>query len=177
MERALVELGRVVGPHGVRGIVRLRFFGDGPDNLLRAERLWLAAEGDEQEPREIEIVSAGSGRPGEVRLGIRGVEDRDAAQALRGRRVLGEAEALEPLPEGEHYWYELIGCEVMADGRRVGRVREIWETGAHDVLVVEGDHGTCLVPTARQLIQEIDVESGRIVIEAPPGLLDDALGT
>jgi 16S rRNA processing protein RimM len=52
-------------------------------------------------------------------------------------------------------------------------VREIWETGAHDVLVVEGEGGRrCLVPTARDLMREVDVEAGRIVVEELPGLFD-----
>lgn len=61
------------------------------------------------------------------------------------------------------------------DGEEVGTVRELWETGAHDVLVVEGDDGRDrLVPTARALLREIDPAAGRIVVEDVPGLLDPA---
>ena len=60
-----------------------------------------------------------------------------------------------------------------AGGRTIGTVKEIWETGAHDVLVVEGEDGrSCLVPTARALMKEVDVEAGRIVVEDLPGLFD-----
>ena len=90
--------------------------------------------------------------------------------------MFGRAEDLPALPEGEHYWYELVGCDLETEGgRRVGRIREIWETGAHDVLVVERDDGaTCLVPTARELLREIDVEARRVVVEERPGLFDPA---
>ena len=115
-----------------------------------------------------------AGRRGEVRLALRGITDRDAAEALKGRLVAGDPEHLPPLPEGEFYWYELIGCRVLAaGGRSIGTVKKIWETGAHDVLVVEREDGrSCLVPTARALMKEVDIEAGRIVVEDLPGLFD-----
>ncbi len=167
-----VELGRIVGAHGLRGELRVRWLGDGPENLLAARRVAVAAPGDAG-PRDHEVKRTGTGRAGEVRLLLEGVESREAAEALRGGIVRG---ATAPLPEGEHYWYELVDCAVETDaGRLVGRVREIWETGAHDVLVVERTDGaTCLVPTARELLREIDVEAGRVVVEDRPGLFDAA---
>jgi 16S rRNA processing protein RimM len=161
----------------VRGQVRVRYFGDGPENILGAPRLTLAEpEGGIENPavEEFEVEGGAAGRPREVRLTLRGITDRDAAESLKGRLVAGEPEHLSPLPEGEFYWYELIGCRVRASsGWNVGIVREIWETGGHDVLVVEGENGrSCLVPTARALMKEVDVEAGRIVVEDLPGLFD-----
>ena len=170
-------LGRVLGAHGVRGQIRVRYFGDGPENILGAPRLTLAepergAESGAAE--EFEVEGGSAGRPGEVRLALRGITNRDAAEGLKGRLVEGDPEHLTPLPEGEFYWHELIGCRVLATGgRTIGTVKEIWETGAHDVLVVEREDGRhCLVPTARALMKEVDVEAGRIVVEDLPGLFD-----
>jgi 16S rRNA processing protein RimM len=170
-------LGRVLGAHGLRGQVRVRYFGDGPENILGAPRLALAKpqRGIENSvAEEFEVEGGAAGRPGEVRLALRGIADRDAAERLKGRLVMADPEHLSPLPEGEFYWYELIGCRVQAAGGRIiGTVKEIWETGAHDVLVVEGkDGGTCLVPTARAVMKEVDVKAGCIVVEDLPGLFD-----
>jgi 16S rRNA processing protein RimM len=123
---------------------------------------------------EFEVEGGAAGRPGEVRLALRGITDRDAAEGLKGRLITSDPEHLPPLPEGEFYWYELIGCRVQAaGGRSIGTVKEIWETGAHDVLVVEREDGrSCLVPTARALMKEVDIEAGRIVVEDLPGLFD-----
>ncbi len=164
----------MVGAHGLRGQLRVHLFGDGPGTLLRAPEVALAEDAGDASPRWFEVVSAAPGRPGEVRLGLAGVKDREQAEALKGRLVLGRSELLAPLPPGEHYWFELVGCRVSdAEGREIGWVREIWETGAHDVLVVEGEGGAqYLVPTARAFLREVDVAARRIVIEAIPGLLD-----
>lgn len=157
--------------------MRVRYYGDGPENILGAPRLTLAEpEGGVEKPaaEEFEVEGGAAGRRGEVRLALRGITDRETAEGLRGRLVTGDPEHLPRLPEGEFYWYELIGCRVQASGGRIiGTVKEIWETGAHDVMVVEGEDGrSCLVPTARALMKEVDVESGRIVVEDLPGLFD-----
>ncbi len=171
----------MLGAHGLRGQVRVRYFGDGPENILGAPRLFLAEpERGIESPaaEEFEVEAGAAGRRGEVRLALRGVADRSAAEGLKGRLVAGDVEHLSPLPKGEFYWYELIGCQVQsAQGRTIGTVKEIWETGAHDVLVVEGEGGRrSLIPTARAVMKEVDVEARRIVVEDLPGLLDPVRG-
>lgn len=141
--------------------------------------MWLSgappgAEGAADPP--VAVRGAEPGRPGEARLRLDGVTDREEARALEGLWVLGEAAELEPLPEGEWYWYEIVGCRVEGhDGTAIGSVREIWETGAHDVLVVEGEDGRIrLLPAAEALLKEVDIRERRIVVEVIPGLLDPA---
>ena len=174
MKDGQVVLGRAVGAHGLRGELRVRIFGDGPENLARHRDIWLADSEDDPKPRRFVVNQVGSGRAREARLALQGVEDRDAAQELKGLLVLGRAETLEPLPEGEYYWHELVGCRVESrEGRIVGTVREIWETGAHDVLVVEAEDGQQhLISTARELVPEIDPEARRIVVDLLPGLIE-----
>ena len=174
MKDGQVVLGRAVGAHGLRGELRVRIFGDALDNLARHSDVWLASGESDAEPRRFAVKGVGSGRAREARLALEGVEDRDAAQELKGLLVLGRVENLEPLPEGEYYWHELVGCRVESqEGRVIGTVREIWETGAHDVLVVEAEDGRQhLISTARELVPEIDPEAGRIVVKLLPGLLE-----
>jgi 16S rRNA processing protein RimM len=168
-----VVLGRIAGAHALRGEVRVQFFGDGPDNLLQASEVWLGEDRADPQARRYEVVASGTGRAGEVRLALSDVKDRDAADTLRGQLVLADPEQLAPLDEGEFYWHQLVGCEVFdTDGRRLGAVQEIWETGAHDVLVVASeDGGRHLLSTARELMPEVDLEARRIVVEILPGML------
>ena len=152
----------------------MRYLGDGPDHLLELSEAWLGGARDDVRARHFEIGFAGTGRRGEVRLALEGVSDREAAFQLRGLLVLARSEQLAPLPEGEFYWYQLVGCTVVGrDGGEIGTVVEIWETGAHDVMVVRGPGGERhLLSTARELMPEIDLESRRIVVEVIPGLLE-----
>ena len=173
--RAPVTLGRVIGAHGLRGELRVRLLDETDNNLRAAASVWLAREEGDPKPVEARVRAVGSGRRGEARLALEGVEGREAAEALRGRFVLASSEQLAALPEGEYYQYELVGCRVEhADGRPLGVVASIWETGAPAVLVVVDDAGhEHLIPAASEILREVDVVARRIVIEAPPGLLDE----
>lgn len=169
-------LGHVAGAHGLRGEIRVRVYGDGPENLLEAGEVALADPergADDPAPRHYEIETGGAGRSGEVRLKLAGVTDRESAAALSGRLVTMPADKLPKLPEDEFYWYQLVGCEVVTEGgESVGRVQEVWETGAHDLLVVRDERGRRqLIPTAREFVTEIDLSQSRITLATRPGLL------
>lgn len=174
--RQRVVLGRVVGAHGIGGEIRVRYFGDGPQNLLAMKRVALAEpRRGEADPAPLvhEIEGGGTARGGEVRLRLRGITGRDEAQALRGRLVVVDASALPPPPEGEFYWYQLVGCRVeREDGEPVGIVEEIWEAAAHDLLVVEDEGRRALIPTAREIMREVDLAHRRIVVADVPGLIE-----
>jgi 16S rRNA processing protein RimM len=172
IEALRVTLGRVIGAHGLRGELRVRLETD--NNLRAGSSVWLAREEGDPKAIEARVRSVGAGRRGEARLTLDGVEGRDAAEALRGRLVQTGVDQLVPLDAGEYYQYELVGCRVEdGSGRVLGVVREIWETGAPDVLVVvDADGREHLIPAAREILREVDVAARRIAIEAPPGLLE-----
>jgi 16S rRNA processing protein RimM len=174
-----VIVGEVAGAHGIGGEVRVRVLADAA-LLLGLRRLALSRSGpDDPHASEVENQGGSTGRAGEVRLALRGVADRDAAEALRGTLVLADVADLPPPPAGSHYWFELIGCAVeTAAGGRVGTVSGVLETGAaHDVLEIAGNDGRQrLVPLAAALLRSVDVAGGRIVLEDVAGLADPVAG-
>jgi 16S rRNA processing protein RimM len=173
-EHSRVELGRIVGEHGLKGQVRVRFFGESLEHLLGCTEVWLGEGRGDSNAKQHEVQFVGTGRAHEARLGLKGVSDRDAARALRGLLVLGSEAALAPLSDDEFYWHQLVGCKVETEaGQSVGTVCEIWETGAHDLLVVRDESGRQnLIPTVRELTRLIDLPGRRIVVAALPGLID-----
>ena len=169
-----IVLGEITGPHGLRGEVRVRVAGDAPDHLLSVERVWLGRSANDPEATRRVVADRALAPGGDVRLRFEGASRREDVAALTGLLVTATANQLESLPEGEFYWYELVGCRVVTEaGEAIGRVREIWETGAHDVLMVEDEDGVRrLVPTAAELMTDVDLEDRRIVVVDLPGLLE-----
>ncbi len=170
----VIPVGRVRGAHGLRGQIRVAHFGNGPEHLLDAERVWVAP-GEDAGGRPVAVLSAAPGRRGEVRMRLEGVTAREAAEALTGQLVLLEADRLSPLAGDEYYAFQLVGCRVWDHhGRELGCVRAIWATGAADLLVVESGEGRDhLIPAAEAFLREVDVEGRRIVVYAITGLLDE----
>jgi 16S rRNA processing protein RimM len=131
------------------------------------------AEGQPYTGDPILTVAAAREFKGGVIVHFEKVEDRNAAELLKGRTLLIPAEEARPLEDGEFFFHDLVGLEVLsADGVSVGRVVEVYEGGAVQFLgVSDGEHER-LIPFAEAVVREVDIDGGRVVIEAIPGLLD-----
>jgi len=98
----------------------------------------------------------------------------DAAQALAGTEVFLPEDALPEPEESEYYYFQLMGLAVeTAEGKPVGVLRDILPTAGHDVYVVESDKGEVLIPAVQEIIQDIDLAAGKMVIDPPDGLIHD----
>ena len=163
MSQDRVLLGVVAAPHGVRGLVRIKSFTEDP--MAVATYGPLSDESGKKEYR-VETLSAARGA---VLARIEGVADRTAAEALRGLRLYVERKRL---PEaGEREWYEadLIGLKAVGtDGRDWGKVIAFHDFGAGSMMEVSGG---VMLPFTDEMVPEIDVEGGKIVIDPPAGLL------
>jgi 16S rRNA processing protein RimM len=96
---------------------------------------------------------------------LEGCDDRDAAARLRGREVAVPRSELPANAEGEYYWSELIGLNVVSrDGAALGRVTGLLETGANPVLVVGGDRER-LIPFVEAVVVKVDVAGGRLTVD------------
>jgi 16S rRNA processing protein RimM len=160
-----VAVGRVASPHGVRGDVKVMPLVDKRERLSRGRNVLLAGE-----TRTIERVRW---QKGMAFLKLSGADDREAAAALRDQLLTVPEEELEPLPEGQYYRFQLIGLEVVdGAGERLGRIEEVLTTGANDVYVVRGgERGEVLLPATDDVIKQVDLAGGRMLIEEVPGLL------
>ncbi len=161
-----VRLGKVVRAVGLDGRVGVA----GTEGAVaRMQRVELRRSGEPA--REVRVLGAGpQGRIWWVRL--EGVADRTAAERLSGLEVWGRREEMGEPGEGLHFWADLEGLPVAtADGQDLGRVTELYVTGGVDVLVVRGPGGERLIPLAPWVT--VDREQGRVVVDAPPGLLED----
>ncbi|MGH7475771.1 MAG: ribosome maturation factor RimM [Longimicrobiales bacterium] len=171
-ERLVV--GVVRRPHGVNGEVLVHpLTGHMHDVFVPGRELWLGETGATDDgPGRIHIDAAREHRGGML-LSLADVASRTAAEALVGRELLLEREALAPLAEDEVFYHDLVGLEVFdQSGARVGVVREVFEAQPADLLDVRGEAGAVLVPFTKRIIREVDLDAGRVVIEPPEGLLE-----
>ena len=109
-------------------------------------------------------------------LKLEGIDDRNAAEALRNAEISIRAEDMEELPEGEHYVRDLIGCRVVdtaKGGEEVGTLRNVIQNTAQSILEVETAEGkTVLIPAVDAFMRNIDEEAGVIEVELIPGFIE-----
>jgi 16S rRNA processing protein RimM len=171
-----VVLGHVSGLFGVKGWVKVYSYTRPAANLLDYEH-WLIGRQDAWRPfRVLEAREQGKtlvARIGELSQAADGeavpLPDRDAAAALIDCQIAVERDALpEPEPD-EYYWFDLVGLDVVSrDGVSLGRVKAMMETGANDVLVLEGDRERLVPFVIGEVIDEVDLDAGRIVADWDP---------
>jgi 16S rRNA processing protein RimM len=120
------------------------------------------------------VIETSRWQKGLVYLKLSGVDDREAASALREQLLTVPEGDFAPLAEGQYYRFQLIDLDVHSTaGVPLGRVSEVLTTGANDVYIVHGDKGEILVPATGGIIMEIDLERRRMVIEDVPGLIPE----
>jgi 16S rRNA processing protein RimM len=164
-----ILVGAIASAHGVRGEVKIKTFTDKPADV--------AAYGpveDESGKRRFDIRKTGMAR-GLVIARLAGIEDRDAAEALRGMRLYVGREALGKKPKGsgkaKELWFhaDLIGLKAVdTKGTALGTVRSVLNHGAGDILeVTDGAGAIQLYPFTKRVVTEVDIATGRIEIDPP----------
>jgi 16S rRNA processing protein RimM len=168
----IVVLGRVVDAYGLRGAVRVHPFADDPKSWGAMPRWWLGRDGDAPETwRCLRLIRCWE-RSGSLIVVLDGIDGRNAAESLRGMLIGAPREELPAPEDGEYYWDDLVGLEVVNTREQaLGRVAGLIGTGANDVLRVvaedeeEGEGRERLLPFVDAVIREVDVPGRRIRVD------------
>jgi 16S rRNA processing protein RimM len=161
-----VAVGRVSTAWGARGVVKVVPLVDSPDRLARGHSVGVAGQR--------RTIESSRWQKGMVCIKLSGIDDREAALALRQRLLIVPESELEPLDEGQFYRFQLVDLAVESTaGAVLGRVTDVLSTGANDVYVVQGERGEILVPATDDIVKEIDLQRGRMVIEEVSGLVPE----
>lgn len=154
-------MGRVVAPHGVKGWIKVQPFTRERESLVRYQQ-WQIGQEEAWRPWTVEEARVHGAA---VVAKLAGIDDRDQAAALRGQRIAVPRSEFPPAAPSEYYWADLVGLQVVnADGVVLGKVVQLFETGANDVMVVEGERER-LLPFIEQVIREVDFAAGLIRVE------------
>ena len=160
-DNGLVILGRVVGLYGVRGWVKVKSHTRERADILDYDR-WMLRLGDEW--REFGLAEGrlhGSGLVAQ----LEGITDRDAAATLVGADIAVHRSQLPALQPGSYYWAQLEGLKVVnIQGVELGEVKNLFETGANDVMVVLGDRER-LIPFVPSVVQKVDLAAGTLIVD------------
>ena len=169
-------VGHINKPHGTKGEVFVWPLTDHPESVYAPGVNVFVGDEHGSEPDEASHASTiRTVRP--FRNGylvtIDGIRDRNAAEELRGRYLLMPMEALAPLADGELFYHQLLGMEVVTkQGDSLGKIAEVYELRPAAMLEVRGPAGEVMIPFLSHIVLEVDREGGRMVIDPPEGLLD-----
>lgn len=167
----MAVVGRVARAHGIRGHVIVNLETDFPQERFRpGAELFVKRSSGAVEALVVTTVRFQRDRPV---IGLSGVEDMNAANALAGAELRVPSGQLAKLPGGTFYRHDLVGCTVETVGHaRVGVVTAVEGTMAGSRLVVAAERGDVLIPLAADICRTIDPAGRRIVIAPPEGLLE-----
>ena len=158
-------MGRVTAPYGIKGWFRVHALTAQPGNLCEYPVWWLRRDGDW---REVRVIGARI-HANTLVAQLAGVEDREAAAALKGTDIAVPREQLPAARDDEFYWADLIGLKVVnAEQHEFGRVARILQTGANDVLVIEGGNASgreTLIPFIAGAVRQVDLAAGVISVD------------
>ncbi|WP_456387427.1 ribosome maturation factor RimM [Desulfolithobacter sp.] len=168
-----VLLGKVTKPHGIRGEIKVYPYSGDPAGLGLYERIWLSGESGRKISHRI-VRSRVQGRF--ALLTLSDCTTRDQAENLAGQKLWVRRSEMPEVDEDEFYLQDLEGLQVVEyvedrqDGRVIGRITGILDTGAHDILIVRDGAREYLIPVQRDFIVSIDDD--KVEVDLPPGLLD-----
>lgn len=161
MDKKIV-IGAIVAPHGVRGEFRIMPLTETPDIFLRLEHIFL------EDGSKLSILAVRFHK-NVLLVKAKEVDSMDAAEQLRGLKVLVECDALPPLEDGQYYVSDLIGFEVKDESNMViGFLKEVLSTGSNDVFVIKSITGEeILLPALKVNVNEISLQNREIRVKLP----------
>lgn len=169
MIKDYLELGQIVSTHGIKGEVRFNPWCDTPDFVKKFKTLYFDNKGE----NDIKVISA---RPhgNVVILLLDGIDSIDKARALKNK-VLYMKRSDAKLKKGTWFIQELFDCTVIDsnNGKELGTVVDVSETGANDVWHIKTPKGEVLIPAVKDVVVSVDVEAGNVLINPIKGLFDD----
>ena len=165
MREPTVVVGHVTKAHGIRGEVAVEVRSDNPDRFVDGATLFT------HDGRSLTMERAHE-HGARMLVKFEGVDDRSAAEALRGQELVVPESWLPALDEGEYWPFQLEGCVVETEsGRPLGSITEVIANPANDLWVATDDVGEeTLVPAIRDVIVEVDIAGKRVLVRDVPGL-------
>ncbi|MBE9535664.1 MAG: 16S rRNA processing protein RimM [Proteobacteria bacterium] len=168
MDSSLILIGIISKPHGIKGGVRAISYADSPDIYREIPCIYLKKKDKAISPLKISSVSTVKGA---VILNFDEIKSRESVEDILGCELYIERSFLPSPSENEYYHIDLIGLDVMTTGGQLlGKICEVMQTGGNDVFVVKKGKEEHLIPAIKEVIREIDINGGKVVIDPMEGM-------
>lgn len=172
MDKDLLEVGKIVNTHGLKGEVKVAVWMDYPEDFEELETVYLKTR------RETLTLTVESVRYQKNNLIVKFAEFKDINEVEQYKNcvLFADRDELGELPEGVHYIVDLIGLDVYnEEGEKIGVISDVFNTGANDIYAVKREgKKDLLLPVIDDVVKEIDIEGGRVTVHVMEGL-DDAV--
>ncbi len=166
----LISVGKIIGTHGIKGQLKLHSYSGNFESLRAARTAVLKTTDGMLRDVTIKSFNANSGK---FIISLQGFDDIDQVKPLVGNELCLKRCHLPELSDDEYYWSDLIGLQVITDsGLQLGTIVDIFETGSSDIYVVRGENREYLIPAVGDVVKQVDLDSGKIIITPLEGLLD-----
>ena len=163
------EVGQIVNTFGIKGFVKVKPF---TDEITRFEELKTVYITEKGKMLEVEIEEV-SYQKEMVLLKLKGIDDMTNAEKYKGAYLKIARKDAKKLPKDTYFIADLLGLDVYTDeGKLLGKVDDIFKTGANDVYVVKDEMGkTTLLPSTKEVLKDIDLENEKIIVHLIKGLI------
>lgn len=164
-----LEVGQIVGTHGIAGEMRVQPWCDSPEFLTKFKSFYFDNEG-----RDKADVLSCRAHKNVALLKLRGIDSIEKAEKLRGKVIFMEREEAN-IKKGEWFIQELCGCDVFdADTKEpLGTLTDVSKTGANDVWHIKNEKGEYLIPAIKSIVVSVDVKAGRIELRPIKGIFGE----
>lgn len=171
MKEEYLEVGNIVNTHGVKGELKVISQTDYPERFEELKQVYVEIKGSLKlfDIKGVRYIK------GMVLLKLGGIDDMNAAEALKGCSVKINRKDARKLPEGSFLICDLIGLKVSTvSGELLGTVQDVLQLGSNDVYVTRNASGReILIPALKSVVKNVDIQGGTMQVELPKGLVDD----
>lgn len=169
-DERLVLIGKITKPQGIRGELRVVPYSGDPESILQLNTFITKGPDGALETHELAKAAQHGNK---TVISLRLFDNINQVQHLVGREIFVWRSQLPELPEGEYYWFDLVGLSVVTEaGEPLGELSEIMSTGSNDVYVVRSGKREILIPALEDVVLEIDLNLRLMTVALPEGLQD-----
>lgn len=171
MENNLIEVGKIVNTHGLRGDVKVVAWMDYPEDFEQLTTVYIKTR---TELKKLTVKNV-KYQKNNLIVGFNELKDINEAEPFKNSVLYADREELGELPDGVHYIVDLIGLDVVnEEGEKIGVLADVFNTGANDIYDVKREgKKNLLLPVIDDVVKSIDIENGVITVHVMEGLDDE----